>query len=356
MSFFFKFFHKVQVLREMAALPGRENDPNADEKSIVEILHSLHEHPDAKKRTTYINHPEGVRRYAEDHLMTGHDEYDRGTRLAASAAQAIMNHSTQEHGTVRDIFKRRTAVIERSGIRPAVVQDEYKKLGGKNTTSRADITISCFKTGAKHSFSVKKGDAQFASAEAGEFASLGHAATDAYTRDPKIKDDIKKRINSISSLQKKSETAASDEEYYSHAKKANDILQKLRRDHPQWEHHVAREGSTGHAKFGKGQEGSADNLLSYDDKTGEAKIWKSEDGGTPFPNGLKMEIRAGKGRKGTRDPKEAAKGIDTRRRRQIAFRAEPLKPAKGAKATTETPVKKKTSSKIVAKRKTKLTR
>lgn len=317
-----KFFSKLSILREMASLPGYKNDPNADEKTMVDILKRVHDHPNEKERRTYVEHPKGVMKYAEDHMMSKDEEKNKGTRLAASAAQAIMNHSSKEHGSVRDIFRRKTAVIERSGIKPAKVKEKYKTLGGKNTTSRADIAITCSKKGSKHTFSVKKGDAQFASAESGEFRALGHAATDSYTKDENVRKDIKSRIDHISKLQKSSESAKSDDDYHEHSRKANAILQKLRKDHPKWEHHVAHEASTGHAKFGKGEEGSADNLLSYNHKTGEAKVWKSEDKGTPFPGGVKMEIRSGKGRKGKRDPNSK---VDKRSRRQIAFRAEPLR-------------------------------
>lgn len=308
----------------MAALPGREDDPNADEKAIVDVLQKVHDHLHPQKRKVYVEHPEGVKKFAEEHLMTGDDEHDRGTRLAASAAQAIMNHETEEHGAVRDIFRRRTAVIERSGIKPAKVTPEYAALGGKNPTSRADIAVTDIKTGHKHTFSVKKNDAQVASAEAGEFRALGHTAADNYSKKKDIREDVKSRVDQIAKLQKKSEMVKSDDDYYKTAKKANDILQKLRADHPKWEEHVGREAATGHGKFGKGQEGSADNMLTYNDKTGEAKIWKSEDGTSPYPGGLKMEIRAGKGRKGKRNPDDAP-GTDSRARRQIAFRVEPLK-------------------------------
>lgn len=319
------FEEKLSLIREMAALSGRGSDPNADEKTIVDILQRIHDHGSTKERNAYIRHPQGVLKYAEDHMMSGHAEYDAGTRAAASAAQAIMNHETKEHGAVRDIFKKRTAEIARSGIQKAEVQPEYKKLGGKNPTSRADIAIRDTESGANHSFSVKKGSAQVASAESGEFTALGHAAVDKYTKDPKVRADLKARIKKIAAIQKASETAANDDEYREHSKKANNLLQKLRKEHPQWEHHVSAEASTGHAKFGKGREGSADNMLSYDEKTGEAKIWKSEEGGTPYPYGVKMEIRAGKGRKGKRDPKSK---IDKRARRQIAFRVEPNKAPK----------------------------
>lgn len=317
----------LEYILEMAALPGREKDPNADEKAVVDILQRIHDHPNEKERRQYIEHPEGIKHYVEKHMMSKNEEYNRGTRIAASVAQAIMNHGTREHGNVRDAFRRRTAKIERSGAKPSKVKDDYKKLGGKNATSRADITVSCSKTKAKHTFSVKKNDAQVASAEAGEFRSLGHHAAEKAGRTKEEKEDIKKRVDKISHLQKKSEEAKDDEEYRQHTKKSNETLQKLRKDHPTWEHHVAREASTGHGKFGKGEEGSADNMLSYNDKTGETKIWKSEDGGTPYPDGMKMEIRAGKGRKGKRNPKDKP-GTDSRKRRQAAFRAEPKRKPK----------------------------
>lgn len=312
-------------LNEMAALPGREKDPNADEKTIVDILEKIHNHKNEKERNHYISHPQGVISYVEKHMMTGKKDYDRGTRLAASAAQSIMNHESKEHGKIRDIFKRRTAKIERSGNKPSFVQEKYKNLGGKNSTSRADISVFCEKTKAKHTFSVKKNDAQVASAESGEFRALGHVAAEKTGKTNKHVEEIKARVDKIVDHQKKSENAKDDNEYRTHATKANGILQQLRKDYPEWEHHVAREAATGHEKFGKSKEGSADNMLSYDDKTGKTKIWKSEDKESPYPNGMKMEIRTGKGRKGKRNPKEK---VDTRRRRQIAFRAEPIRTKK----------------------------
>jgi len=316
-------FKTKLIMNEMAMLAGRGSDPNADEKAIVDILQRIHNHPNAKERSRYIDHPQGAHQYAQKHMLTGNDEYDRGTRTAAAAAQAILNHSSKRHGSIKDIFKKRNAVIARSGITAAKVTPEYQKLGGKNATSRADITVSSADGKSKHTFSVKKNDAQVASAESGELRSLGHAATDSYTTHEPTRRDIKSRIDAIAAIQKKSESVKNDDEYRKHAKTANRILQRLRADHPEWEHHIGREAATGHAKFGKDQEGSADNMLSYNEKSGEAKIWKSESKGSPYSK-LKMEVRAGKGRKGKRDPNAPA-GVDLRKRRQIALRVEPGK-------------------------------
>lgn len=315
-------------MNEMASLVGRGSDPNADEKEIEGIFSKLQSHPNKKERDEYISHPEGVKRFAEKHLKTGKEDYDEGTRIAASAAQSIMNHSSKEHGSVRDVI-RKGGTVRRSGATAAKVRPEYAALGGKNATSRSDLAVVDHKGKQRHTISVKKDDAQVASAEHGEFRSLGHSAADRI-KDEGRRTDIKKRIDSIAKIQRSSSSAKSDDEYKTHARKANSMLQKLRKDHPDWEHHVAREAATGHAKFGKGSEGSADHMLSYNGKTGEAKMWSSEKSGTPYSNGLKMEIRAGKGRKGKRNPKDKP-GTDSRARRQIAFRVEPMKARKETK-------------------------
>ena len=316
-------FNFWKILNEMAALVGRGSDPNADEKSIVDILNGLHSHSNAKQRSKYIEHPEGVKHYAEKHLITGDEEYDKGTRIAASAAQALMNHKTKKGESIRDLFRNKKAVVARSGITSAKVTPGYSALGGKNATSRADITVSGSDGKTKHTFSVKKNDAQVASAEHGELRGLMHSGIDSYTKDENVRRDLKGRVDAIAKIQRMSEKAKNDDDYKKHAKTANRVLQKMRAEHPELEHHVAREAATGHAKFGKGGEGSADNMLSYNDKTGEAKLWSSESKGSPYGK-LKMEIRAGKGRKGKRDPNAPA-GVDTRARRQIALRVEPGK-------------------------------
>lgn len=317
-----------EYITEMAALVGRGSDPNADEKEVENIFNKLKSHPNKKERDSYISHPEGVKRFAEKHLKTGKEDYDQGTRIAANAAQAIMNHSSKTHGSVRDIIKK-GGTVKRSGASAAKVRPEYSSLGGRNATSRSDLAVVDHKGKQRHTISVKKDDAQVASAEHGEFRSLGHAAADRI-KDENRRTDIKKRVDSIAKIQRASSSAKSDDEYKSHSRKANSILQKLRKDHPDWEHHVAREAATGHAKFGKGAEGSADNMLSYNGKTGEAKMWNSEKAGTPYSSGLKMEIRAGKGRKGKRNPKDKP-GTDSRARRQVAFRVEPMKDRKSLK-------------------------
>jgi hypothetical protein len=310
-----------QYLNEMAKLIGRGKDPNADEKEIENIFSRVQSHPNKKERDHYTSHPEGIKKFAEKHLMTGNNDRDTGTRIAANAAQQLMNHKSKKHGSVRSII-RTGGSVKRSGATAATVRPEYSSLGGKNSTSRADIAVFDKKGKQKHTISVKKDDAQVASAESGEFRSLGHAAADRLH--PKVRDVVKKKVDAISKMQKASSNAKSDEEYKSHAKKANASLQRLRRDHPEWEHHVAREAATGHAKFGKDSSGSADNMLSYNGKTGEAKMWNSENEGSPYSNGLKMEIRTGKGRKGKRNPKDKP-GTDSRARRQAAFRVEPKK-------------------------------
>jgi hypothetical protein len=309
-----------QYLNEMAKLIGRGEDPNADEKEIENIFSKVQSHPNKKERDHYISHPEGVKRFAEKHLMTGDSDRDTGTRIAANAAQQLMNHKSKKHGSVRSIIKS-GGNVKRSGATAATVRPEYSSLGGKNSTSRADIAVFDKKGKQKHTISVKKDDAQVASAESGEFRSLGHAAADKMHKT--VRDAVKKKVDAISKMQKVSSTAKSDDEYKSHAKKANSALQKLRSDHPEWEHHVAREAATGHAKFGEDSPGSADHMLTYNGKTGESSIWSSEKSGSPYKN-LKMEIRAGKGRKGKRNPKDKP-GTDTRARRQIAFRVEPKK-------------------------------
>jgi len=309
-----------QYLNEMAKLIGRGEDPNADEKEIENIFSRVQSHPNKKERDHYTSHPEGIKRFAEKHLMTGNSDRDTGTRIAANAAQQLMNHKSKKHGSVRSII-RAGGSVKRSGATAAKVRPEYSSLGGKNSTSRADIAVFDKKGKQKHTISVKKDDAQVASAESGEFRSLGHAAAD--RMHPKVRDAVKKKVDAISKMQKASSNAKSDDEYKSHAKKANAALQRLRQDHPEWEHHVAREAATGHAKFGKDSPGSADNMLTYSGKTGEAKIWNSEKTGSPY-KGLKMEIRAGKGRKGKRNPKDKP-GTDSRARRQAAFRVEPKK-------------------------------
>ena len=308
---------KVAVkLNEMAAVPGTKKDVNGDEK-LIEKIGALrgkgsheerfnrasndpnhHLHP--KNYTHAGSNEDGPRRGGGD--VTDHETYRNTGRALARALDTIGKKDKK----VAAMYKSGKYTVKRAGATAAKVNPAYASLGGRNSTSRADIEISSHDGKHVRRISVKQGSAQLASAEGGEFRALGHHAAESVTKNEGKRKEIKSSIDKISSLQKAAKTTSDPKKHAKQISDANRIWNSVRTAHPKIEHHIAHEAAFGHHKFGEGNAGSADHMVTYNPSTGESKVTSPGD----EIKVKKMEIRKGKGKTGSRANPKARKQRD----------------------------------------------
>jgi hypothetical protein len=210
------------------------------------------------------------------------EAYYKELHDAADTMHALANHPAFANAIKNGARARVT------GAEPGQLSDTWKKNGGKNKTSKADVVIGGDgDKGGKLTLSLKKGDSQLMSGESAETrATYDHASNRLMQENPEFKNEHKtgvmNRINEITSHMDsmvpsrilENATASGmkipqekvDEyirsEQLRHNEQANKKMKKLHADYPDLEKHVIYEAATGHGKFGRNNIGTARFLVT----------------------------------------------------------------------------------------------
>lgn len=254
-----------------------------DEHALVHLWNNVTSHPEAKKMISHPDagliqqeiekakkdpkHPLNAARAPAAGFTGGntenHEAYYKELHHAASTVHALANHPTLKKAALAGAQAEVTGASSKGKL-----SDLWKKHGAGNATSKADIKINHkTKTGTtSYPVSLKKGDAQLMSAQPEEFgATYEHAFNEHMKQNPQLTQKHKKkvmdRVEKIKTNLRAMKTAPR-EEHHALAAEAQAHLDAIHKDHPDLLKHVAYEASTGHGKFGHGQEGTARLLVT----------------------------------------------------------------------------------------------
>lgn len=186
------------------------------------------------------------------------DAYYSELHHAADSVHDIANHPAFAD-SVKNKHEASVAGASRGSLSKTWVQH-----GAKNTTSKADVTIGS----GKHlkTLSLKKGDAQLMSAGKEETsATYDHAMQGMVAHGhatPAQHLEVMKHMKTVSSHIAAMKTAKNADEQIAHKNKAQDIINKIHKDHPKLIRYVTHEAATGHGKFGTHGSGTARFLVT----------------------------------------------------------------------------------------------
>jgi hypothetical protein len=291
-------FSFSEFLTEAAAKSGY-----SDEHATAKLWNHIVSHPNAatilshpdhsevleeiEKAKKDPKHPLNIKNTSKDGFVGGkvnEKGYYDELKAAATTVHGLANHPRFAKAV------KNKAQIRVTGNTPGKLTDTWNKNGAKNATSKADLVIE--DKNERHGISLKKGDAQLASAEPNEMlATYDHATNkhmaekDSEFTEEHKKDVVKKMRQVGEHMTAMKGTALRDEvlkkakangekleddevlkrvtaKQKEHLKKGQEILNGIHRDHPGLIKHISFEAATGHGKFGEEQEGSANVLVT----------------------------------------------------------------------------------------------
>lgn len=284
----------AKVWNAASGLPNKERDKVM--KSPKTLQDWIAKAKTDENHPLHISHHFGTEGFRKGD-MSNLDGYHKELHDAAYMVHALTNHDSALEGkkSLKQAFAER-APAKVTGASKPVISDDWKSKGGSDATSKADLVISDRDMGGEHhhTISLKKGDSQLMSAQSGEFRTTMHAAIDNYTKDAKVRKNLKDRVENFAQLQKTHRNAKNDAERDQLVAQKQKIINDIHKEHPELLQHVAYEAATGHGKFGHGAEGTAQYLCTFDDK-GYGHVHNTETSTEPI---AVSTIRAAKG-KGT---------------------------------------------------------
>ena len=215
-----------------------------------------------------------------------HESYHAELETAVHTVHALANHKD-----FKKAVKEKHQAVVMGGAR-GTISDTWKKHGAtKGAVSKADIAIKNPKDNKSEGLklSMKKGGgSQLMSAGPEENRAVhDHAAREMldshpkYAKLPKAKKDeihakIMDHMNKIEKHVNAMKTANRDD-MQKHKNAAQKLMDKVHDDHPELNHFVRKEATTGQGKFGKGAAHAASYLVKSGTRTSDASVKHVDD-------------------------------------------------------------------------------
>ena len=268
-----------------------------NEKKLIKSADAIHHEIDSAKKDS--KHPLNFKNAKEGFTGGKKPEHESSYyNELHHAAETV--HSLANHPGFKDSVKAK-ARAKVAGASRGKLSDTWKNAGAKNATSKADIEIGNRGESHHKSISLKKGDSQLMSAQPEELhATYEHATNEHMKSDKKFtakhKEQVMKYVKKIKE-HLSSMAGAKPEKQREHRDKAQALVNKIHDEHPNLLSHVHHEASTGHGKFGHGQEGSARYLVTSTPKG--AHVHDTETNHEPIVAGRpRIALPKGSGRPG----------------------------------------------------------